>query len=112
AVRTSTLQVKDSYRQPPRIRATIPHEIGAPARCARRSRTALSAVPFLFQMRFSHPECLTGPPDFRKSQHRPLSVASVSPPHPLSTTHHPLSSNYLWNQHLQKCIKTNDFTYL
>ena len=28
---------------------------------------------------------------------------------PLATRHSPLSCIYLWNQHLQKCIKTKDF---
>jgi hypothetical protein len=31
---------------------------------------------------------------------------------PLVTCHSPLSSIYLWNQHLQKCIKTNNFNSL
>jgi hypothetical protein len=31
---------------------------------------------------------------------------------PLVSCHSPLSSIYLWNQHLQKCIKTNNFNSL
>ena len=72
------------------IRATIPHEIGAPTRFARRLRMPLSAVPFRFpslrpllQVRGSAPLCCRGV------------SCGVSPRHPPPTTHHPLSSNYL-----------------